>query len=447
MTPTPPNESSESRPGLRRELSLFGLTMIAVGSCIGSGIFLTPSQVASHLPHPSWILGIWTLGGLIALTGALTFAELGAMFPKAGGVYVYLKEAYGELAGFWYGWAYFSVINSGSLAALSLAFAYYIAFLFPIGAGGQVAVAVGALVTATIVNVFRVGLVEKFGNTFTLLKLAGILAIVAVGVALGSGSVNWGPGAGPGGSITISGFGLALVGVFFSYGGWHHASYLSGEAKDAQRTVPRAMVLGALIVTAMYVAINIAFLRLMPVADMAVSSSVGADAVSTVLPFGARLIAVLIAISTLGTILIYTLSAPRIYFAMAEDGLFFKPFAQVHPRYRTPVVSVVFQTIWAIILIFAWRTFEQVITYVTFTDWIFFTLAACVVILFRIKRPDANRPYRTVGYPIVPLIYITISAGFIVNTLVERPVQAAWAAVLLLSGLPFYFWFKRLRDA
>lgn len=417
--------------------------MIAVGSCIGSGIFLTPSQVASHLPAPWWIIGVWTLGGVIALTGALTFAELGGMFPKAGGVYVYLKEAYGDLAGFWYGWAYFVVINSGSLAALSLAFAYYVAFLFPMSGTGQLLVAIAALVSATVVNIFRVGLVEKFGNTFTLLKLAGILAIVAVGVAMGTGDVNWGAEAARPRPITTGGFGLALVGVFFSYGGWHHASYLSGEARDAQRTVPLAMVLGAAIVTAMYVSINIAFLRLLPVEAMADSTSVGADAVSTVLPFGARLIAVLIAISTLGTILIYTLSAPRIYFAMAADGLFFKPFARVHERYHTPVVSVVVQTLWAIVLLLAWRTFEQVITYVTFTDWIFFTLAACVVLLFRRTRPDTPRPYRTFGYPVVPLIYICVSTFFIVNTLIERPAQAAWALVLLGSGLPFYFFFRR----
>ena len=417
--------------------------MVAVGSCIGSGIFVTPSQVARHVGSPELIIAVWALGGLIALTGALTFAELGGMFPKAGGVYVYLREAYGDLAGFWYGWAYFIVINSGGLAALSLAFAYYVGFLVPLTPGGQTFVAVVALVVATTINIFRVKLVEIFADTFTVLKLVGIAGIVVVGIALGSGGANWGEVTTARESTTLSGFGLALVGVFFSYGGWQHATYLSGEARDAQRTVPIAMVLGAVIVTATYVAINVAFLLLMPVADMAASPSVAADAISTVLPFGARIIAVIIAISTFGTVLIYTLSAPRIYFAMAEDGLFFKPFARVHPKFRTPVVSVIFQSLWAILLIFAWKTFEQVITYVTFTDWIFFTLAACIVVVFRIKRPQAERPYRTFGYPIVPLIFITVSSLFILNTLIERPVQALWAIGLLLAGLPFYYWFKR----
>jgi APA family basic amino acid/polyamine antiporter len=242
---------------------------------------------------------------------------------------------------------------------------------------------------------------------------------------------------------SLSAFGLALVGVFFSYGGWQHATYLSGEARNPRRDVPLAMVLGALVVTITYLAINVAFLRLLPVSEMAASTSVAADAISTVLPFGAKLIAVIIAISTFGTTLIYTLSAPRIYFAMAEDGLFFKPFARVHPKFRTPVVSVVFQSAWAIVLLIAWKTFSEVITYVTFTDWIFFTLAACIVIVFRVKRRDIERPYRTFAYPVTPLIFIGVSSMFIFNTILERPVQVAWAVGLLALGFPLYLFFKR----
>ena len=431
---------------LRRELNLFGLTMIAVGSCIGSGIFLTPSTVAEHLTSPFLILSVWSLGGLIALTGALTFAELGGMFPHAGGVYVYLREAFGELAGFWYGWAYFSVINSGSLAALSLAFAYYVSFLVPLSAGGQTAVAVGALVSVTLINIFRVKLVELFADLFTVLKLLGIALIVGIGLLLGKGGDATPATALVDGSVnTLTAFGLALVGVFFSYGGWHHASYLSGEAKDPDRTVPRAMILGAIIVTITYVMINVAFLRLISPVAMAASQSVAADAVSTVLPFGAKLIAVIIAISTYGTTLIYTLSAPRIYFAMAEDGLFFERFARVHPKFHTPVWSVIFQSIWAIVLLVLWKTFSNVITYVTFTDWIFFTLAACIVIIFRYKRKEAARPYRTLGYPITPLIFITISGLFVINTLIERPSQALGSLVLLGIGYPVFLYFRKTR--
>jgi basic amino acid/polyamine antiporter, APA family len=431
---------------LQRDLSLYGLTMIAIGSCIGAGIFKTPADVARHVSSGWMALGVWALGGLIALTGALTLAELGGMFPRAGGVYVYLKEGYGDLAAFWYGWAYFTIVNSGALAALTLAFASYVAFLVPLSAGEQTALACAAIATVSAINVFRVKLVELFADVFTGLKLLGIAGIVAVGLWLGAEPVSSAavsvatPERG-----TLGAFGLAMVGVFFSYGGWHHASFLSGEARDPQRAIPRAMIVGALVVTVTYVAINVAFLRLLGLDGMASSNSVAADAVSTVLPWGAKAIAVVIATSALGTSLIYTLSAPRIYFAMAQDGLFFAPLARVHPRFHTPVAAVVIQAVWAIALVLLWGTFETVITYVTFTDWIFFTAAACLVLVFRRKRPGAERPYRTLGYPVTPLVFSGVSAFFLVNTLVERPLKAGVTLAILSLGLPFYLYFKRQR--
>ncbi len=430
---------------LRRDLSLYGLTMVAVGSCIGSGIFLTPSQVAAHLGTPGLILSAWALGGLIALTGALTFAELGGMYPQAGGVYVYLKEAYGPVAGFMYGWAYLTVINSGSLAALSLAFTYYVSFVIPVSAAMQTPFAVATIVTITLMNIFRVKFSEYFSNVFTGLKLIGIAAVVLIGLFLGS-HVNLTESVAP--ITTTSGslagaFGLAMVGVLWSYGGWQHASYLSGEARDAGRAIPRAMVLGALIVTVVYLLVNLSYMFLLPAAEIAQARSLAADAVQTVIPWGGSLVAIIIAISTLGTALIYMFSAPRIYFAMADDGLFFKKIATVHPRYRTPVNAVLLQSFWAIILLLLWGTFEEVITYVTFTDWIFFMLAACAVILFRYKREDVVRPVRTFGYPLTPLIFITTSFLFVINTLIEKPIQAGAGLALMLIGLLVYRYFTR----
>jgi APA family basic amino acid/polyamine antiporter len=430
---------------LKRDLSLYGLTMIAIGSCIGSGIFLTPSQVASHLPRPGLILLAWALGGVIALTGALTFAELGGMYPKAGGVYVYLKEGYGDLAGFMYGWAYITVINSGAIAALVIAFTYYLSFIFPMGPRGQTLLAVVTIFLLTLVNVFRVKFVEMFTNLFTGLKLVGIAAVILIGLFLGSSetmALETTKTMDLGGAW-LGAFGLAMVGVLWSYGGWQHASYLSGEARDAVRTIPRAMVIGAFVVALVYVLTNLSFMYLMPVAEMASSESIAADAVSKVLPYGGVLIAVIIAISTLGTALIYTLSAPRIYYAMAEDGLFFSKIAEVHPRFRTPVNAVLIQSCWAIVLLLFWGTFENVITYVTFTDWIFFMLTACVVVLFRFKKKDTHRPVRTIGYPLTPLIFIVTTFLFVLNTLIERPVQAGAGLALLSIGLFVYFFFKR----
>lgn len=432
---------------LKKELSLYGLTMVAIGSCIGSGIFLTPSQIAGHLPTPLLILMVWALGGVITLTGALTFAELGSMFPQAGGVYVYLKEAYGDLFGFLYGWVYLVVITSGANAALSIACAYYLAFIFPLDQTGIKLTAIGALVIVTVINIVRVKAAEVFASVFTSLKLLGVGAIIAIGIFFGKQEVHLfdAPSGTPPESL-LSAFGLALIGVLWSYGGWQHATFVAGEVKDARRMVPRAMIIGAIVVAAVYLLANLAYLFLLPVETIASSQSLAADAISTILPFGGVLIAVLIAISTFGTLGIYTLSAPRIYYAMSRDGLFFKKLAYVHPRFRTPVYAILAQSLWAVLLLLFWGTFEDLITYVVFTDWIFFCLTAVGIFIFRRTHKDTPRPYRTLGYPIVPLIFILITFGFVIITLIEKPVHAWAGLILMVVALPIYFTFKRRAD-
>ncbi len=432
---------------LKKELSLYGLTMVAIGSCIGSGIFLTPSQIAGHLPAPLLILLVWGLGGVITLTGALTFAELGAMFPQAGGVYVYLKEAYGDLFGFLYGWVYLVVITSGANAALSIACAYYLAFIFPLSETGIKITAIVALVFVTVVNILRVKAAEIFTNVFTGLKLLGIAAVIVIGIIFRRAEFSFFDTSGAASvDNLISAFGLALIGVLWSYGGWQHASFVAGEARDARRMIPRAMIIGALVVAVVYLFTNLAYLFLLPVDEVATSRSLAADAVSTILPFGGVLVALLIAISTFGTLGIYTLSAPRIYYAMARDGLFFKKLAWIHPRFRTPVNAILVQSAWAVVLLLFWGTFEDLITYVVFTDWIFFGLTAVGIFIFRRKYPDLPRPYKTLGYPVVPLIFITITILFVVNALIEKPVHAWAGLVLILIALPIYFYFKTKRN-
>ncbi len=432
---------------LRKELTLYGLTMVAIGSCVGSGIFLTPAQIASQLPTPALILAVWALGGVIALAGALTFAELGSMFPQPGGVYVYLKEGYGDLFGFLYGWAYLLVITSGANAALTIAFATYLAFLFPMSQQGITIVALLALAMVTVVNVLRVKAAEVFSNVFTGLKLLGIGALVVIGLLFGSAATMRMPTTDimPAGSLAGA-FGLALIGVLWSYGGWQHASFLAGETVDARRTIPRAMILGALVVATVYLLINVAYMFLLPVSEIAVSDSVAADAISTVIPFGGTLIAITIAISVLGTAGIYTLSAPRIYYAMADDGIFFRKLAEVHPRYHTPINAILIQSIWAALLLLFWGTFADVITYVVFMDWIFFGMAGASVFIFRRTRKDLERSYNTLGYPITPLIFVGTSVFFVINTLVERPLHAWVGLVFTLIGVGVYFVFKRRND-
>jgi APA family basic amino acid/polyamine antiporter len=429
---------------LRKELTLYGLTMVAIGSCIGSGIFLTPSQIAGHLPSPWLILLIWGIGGIVTLTGALTFAELGTMFPKAGGVYVYLKEAYGDLFGYLYGWAYLLVICSGAIAALSIAFAYYLGFIIPLGNTGIKVVAVSAIIVVTVINILRVKAGEVFSNIFTGLKLIGIAGVICIGFFMGKpGLLRVQTGEAVSSDSLLVAIGLALIGVLWSYGGWQHASFVAGEAKNAQRTVPRAMIVGALVVGLVYLLTNLAYLFLLPVDKIIGSESLAAEAVSSVVPFGGILIAVIIAVSVIGTAGIYTLSSPRIYYAMADDGIFFKKLAWVHPRFRTPVNAIITQSAWAIILLLFWGTFEDVITYVVFIDWMFFALTAFSVYLFRATRKDIARPYKTLGYPLTPAVFIFISAFFVVNTLIEKP-KHAWAGLIFMAiGVIFFIYFKR----
>jgi len=432
---------------LKKELSLYGLTMVAVGSCIGSGIFLTPSQIAGYLPSPVLIFLVWGVGGIITLTGALTFAELSSMFPQSGGVYVFLRESYGELFGFLYGWAYLLVITSGANAALSIACAYYLAFIFPLDQTGITLTAILALVIVTVINILRVKTAEVFTNVFTGLKLFGIGAVVFIGIFFGKAEMNFFQtnSLSSRGSLA-SAFGLALIGVLWSYGGWQHASFVAGEAREARKTIPKAMIFGAVIVTAVYLLTNLAYILLLPVDRMASSTSLAAEAVSTVLPFGGILVAVMIAVSTFGTLGIYTLSAPRIYYAMSRDGLFFKKLALVHPRFRTPVNAIVVQSIWAMILLLFWGTFEDLITYVVFTDWMFFGLTAASIFVFRVRRKDLERPYKTLGYPVVPLLFVSITFLFVINTLLTKPVHAYAGLIFLLIAFPVFYIFKKRKS-
>lgn len=432
---------------LKKGLSLYGLTMIAIGACIGSGIFLTPSQIAGHLDTPLGILAVWGVGGVIALTGALTFAELGGLFKGSGGIYVYIKEAYGDLWAFWYGWASLLVVNTGAIAALSLACANYLDFIFHFGESGVILVASLSIVLLTVVNVFGVTYAQVFSNVFTGIKLLGILFIIIVGVAYAlphsepvvTAQVEESNGG------AAHAFFLALIGVIWSYGGWQHTTFLSGETERPRRNIPLAMVMGAIVVTATYMLCNFAYLQLMSPGQIAGSESVAADAISQIFPWGGNLIAIMIAISTFGTAGIYTLTAPRVYFAMAKDGLFFSELAKVHPKYQTPTNAILAQSGWSIVLLLFWGTFEDVITYVTFIDWIFMIMAAISIFIFRSKLKDADRSYKVHLYPVIPLIFIIISSVFILNVLVGAPIQAGAGITLMILGLPMYWWFKRGR--
>jgi basic amino acid/polyamine antiporter, APA family len=434
---------------LRRSLTLFDMTMIAIGGTIGSGIFLTPSLIAHALPSPLLVVAVWTIGGLMAMAGALTFAELAALMPRAGGQYVYLSEAYGGLVGFLFGWAYFLVCNAGGLGALSVAFATYFGYFVPIGAGGTKAVAIGGLLLLTTINVLGVKAGAIFSDVFTVLKLAGIAALIAVGFGLGSShttAFTFSLGGVAGGLGT--GLATAMVGVLWSTGGWQHATYASAEIRNPRRTLPLAMIIGTASVTLIYVLVNVAYMFLLTPQAIAASPRVAADAVAQVLGgAGGTAISLAIFVSTFGVVGIYTLTAPRIYFAMANDGLFFARVAEVHPRFHTPAFAIAAQSLWAVVLILFWGTFENLISYVVFTDWIFFGLAAASVFVFRRRLPDAERVSRVPLYPVTPLFFVAMSAWFVAVTLVQRPAQA-WAGLGFLAlGVPVYYYWNRRRHA
>ncbi|AEI49886.1 APC family permease [Runella slithyformis] len=431
---------------LKKQITLYSLTMIAVGSSIGSGIFRTPSEIAGYLPTAGWMLAVWVAGGMVALCGALTFAEIASMFPKAGGFYVFLKEAFGELPAFLYSWSMLLVINTGSLAALTLVFTSYLNELIPMPENAQLAVAVFTIALLTIMNVLGVKWGGVFASVFTSAKLIGIAIVVCIGFVGGTYALNM-----TGFAWTsnvqnlslVSSFGLALIGVTFSYGGYQHATFLAAEVKDANRMVPRAMLMGIGIVCLAYLSVNVAYLKLLPIERISTSTGVASEAVSTVWGLGAKFISFLIVLSVLGTIGIYILTAPRIYFAMAQDGLFFKQFGEIHPRYQTPFWAIIFQSFWTILLLIFWKTFSNLITYVVFVDTLFFFLTAAAIFKFRQRKLKRN--YSTLAYPITPLIFMALSAFVVVNTLIEKPEQA-WAGLFFLGlgGIAYvYFKWKR----
>ncbi len=425
----------------KSEIGLYGLTMIAIGSSIGSGIFRTPSEIASYLPSEGLMLLVWAVGGVISLCGALTFAKIAAQFPHAGGFYVFLKEAYGKLPAFLFGWSMLLVINTGSLAALSLVFTSYLSSFIPLSDAGQLSVAIGTIVVLTVMNIFGVKFGNLFASLFTSAKLLGILMVVFLGLFFGTNQdvsfTNTAYSGGVNGLPMISAFGLALIGVTFSFGGYQHATFVAAEVKDAAKVVPKALIIGILIVCLAYLTINVAYLRFLPIEQIAASKSVASDAINTIWGFGGKFISFLIIVSVVGTIGIYILTAPRIYFAMADDKLFFKKFAELHPKYGTPVWAIAFQSLWTIVLLVFWQTFSNLITFVVFVDSIFFfATAVTFFVLIKAKR---------VSSIVIAMIFLAMTGFIVLNTLYEKPGEAVAGLIFLVIGSLFFLVFQKIQ--
>ncbi|MBI4421216.1 MAG: amino acid permease [Gemmatimonadetes bacterium] len=429
---------------LRRELSLVDSTMINVGTMVGSAIFIVPATVALQVHASSLVILAWVVGGVVSLLGALSIAELGAAIPEAGGQYAYLSRAYGPLWGFLYGWSGFAVINTASIAAIAVGFATYVGFFTPLSPLGIKLVAIASIVGLTWINCLGLRLGANTQNALTLLKI-GALAMLIVAAALlpGGATSNLDPVLRetplPG---LVGPFGLALVAILWAYDGWIEITYVGSEVKDPQRTIPRSIILSVGVVMALFVMTNLAYLYLLSPSRMAASPLVASDAAEVVIgTAGASVVAAAILVSTLGANNGIVLTAARIPYAMARDGLFFRWAQEVHPRFRTPVIALVAQGVLSVALTLT-GTYDQLATYVVFVSWLFYAMSSGAVLRLRRTEPNLMRPYRTWGYPVTPLVFIGFAAWLVINTVFEAPREAAIGAGIVGLGVPVYLWFR-----
>lgn len=432
---------------LQRSLGLRELILIVVGTVIGSGIFIVPGAVLRETGYAVGpALAVWLVGGVLSLLGALTYGEMGAMAPEAGGLYVYLRDTFGPLTAFLYGWTLFFAISAGSLATLAVAAAGYLQQIVPLTPALQKLVAVAMIAIVCVVNVRGTRQGARVQNWATGIKVGAILlmAVVLIGWGTGMGAADRAimPPAVDAG--LLSGVGVAMIGVLWAYEGWQYVTFSAGEAVDPQRTFPRGIVLGTTALIAVYLVANVAYLAALGPAAAGRSDAVAADAVRAVVGPGAgKLIAAAIVISMFGAANGLTLTAPRVYFAMARDGLFFRRLAEVHPRFGTPAIAIVASSAWAALLALS-GTFEQLLTYVVFAGWIFYALGALSLFLYRRRQPEQPRPFRVPGYPWTPVLFVLSAGAIVVNTLVARPVQALLGLGIVLLGIPVYaLWSRR----
>lgn len=417
---------------------------MVVGGIIGSGIFLNPAIVAQRVGTVTWTLGVWVLGGVVALIGAMVFAELGARRPVAGGGYVYLRECFGRLPAFLYGWTLLLVIATGAIAAVAVTFAGYSAALLGLEPTAAVPLAVGAILALSAINYLGVRPGAITQNIFTLLKLAALALLIIVGLA-----GNPMPAARPAPPTEDLAFALAaaLVPVLFAFGGWQQTNFIAEELRDPKRNLPRALLAGVSLVVAVYLLANLTYVKTLGVSGLAQSSAPAADVMGAILgDTGRTFIAAGIAVSTLGFLNLVILVSPRVYRAMAQDGLFFSRLARLHPRYRTPAGAIVLQGGWAILLTLT-GGYGELLDYVVFGDWIFFGATAATLFLYRSRERHQSETgqlrFRMPGYPITPLIFISAAGYVVLGSVLSNPANAVKGTALIGLGIPAYWYWRR----
>ena len=431
---------------LKRELTLFDAVMINAGTMIASAIFIVPASIAAAVPGSAMSTLVWIIGGAVSLLGALSVAELAAAYPEAGGQYAYLREAYGPVPAFLYGWANFAVINTASIAAIAVGFARYVGFFThsPLTEAAIRVSAIASIVGLTLLNCRGVRLGATTQNVLTSLKIAALLALIVSSFVLpGGAAANFQP-LWPSGSVGqwIGPFGVAMVAVLWAYDGWIETTYVGSEIVDPGRNLPRSIILSTVIVVVLYVLASVAYTYVLSPAVVARSSLVASDAAKvTIGSAGAALVVVAILISTLGANNGIILTAARIPYAMARGGMFFRSQGLVHARYGTPTVALLTQGVIASTLT-AFGKYDQLFTYVVFAQFVFYALSAGAVIRLRKRAPQVARTYRTWGYPVTPIVFIAFAVWLVYNTIVETPRDSAIGAGLILLGLPGYWYWK-----
>jgi APA family basic amino acid/polyamine antiporter len=427
---------------LRRTLGVPSAALLVVGGIIGSGIFFTPAEVARALPSGAWIFGVWALGGVLALAGALTYAELGAMLPDAGGPYVYIRHAFGPLPAFLYGWMVLLMIASGAIAAVALGFAGYVArFVDVAPVGGPMGVAAATVIVLSATNYVGIRPGIALQNVLTAAKIVALAALIVGGIALWTKLGGPLPDvAAPAAPSRLSGFAAAFVAVLFTIGGWQQMNMVAGEIRDPQRTIPRALFLGILIVVAIYLGANAVYLRALGRDGLAVSTAVAADAMARIMgPAGATFITVAAMLSILGFVNVAILANSRLPYALAKDGVFLESAGRVHPRFGTPHVAIMLLCVWSLILLFgSGGRIGTLLSGVVFADWIFFGLGAASVFVLRRRRPDVERPYRVWGYPVVPALFVAAACVGVASSFLAAPRTSALGTVALVIGIAVF---------
>lgn len=434
---------------LCRALGFKDLFFLVVGTVIGSGIFLVPGVVLRSVGNSVPLaVAAWVVGGVLSLMGALTYGELSAMMPRAGGLYVFIRDCFGRLPAFLFGWTLFFVLSSGSIAALAAAFSIYLAEFVPLSVVAARAISVLMITVIGVVNVRGTRASANLQNVTTTIKASALVIMGAVLLWFGKAHIfHSAPAPNLSTGAYVSGFGLAMISVLWAYEGWHYVTFSAGEAVNPQKDFPIALLSASVALIAIYVFTNFGYMATLGVEGVANSNRVAATAVSLISPTAAKFVALAILISVFSASNSVVLTSSRVYFAMAKDGLFFQGLARIHPRFKTPALSVAATTIWAAVLAASGK-FEQLLTYVIFVGWIFYALGAASLFVYRVQRPDEMRPYKVPGYPWTPAIFILAGAAMTVNTIVTQPVRAAVGLGIVLAGAPAYFiWRTRSKPA